>query len=70
VAIECELGPDNPGTFDLTLTPRGQDPIRFPDLPFRGDDFRELHWLGFIGAAVTDSAFYLDNMRLGPVGGA
>jgi len=67
VQIECTLGPDSPGTFDLTITPRGQDPLHFAAVPFRGEDFRELHWLGFIGSGTKDASFHLDNIKLEPL---
>jgi len=55
--------------FQLTVvTPEGRQV--FSDLPMRGQDFREVHWLGFASVAAGDTAFYLDNLiiRPGPAG--
>jgi len=62
--IEASLGKDAPRTFTLTVAVPGGDRKVFPRLPFAGKDFRELHWLGFIGAAREDAVFYVDNVRV------
>lgn len=66
VEIEAALGKDAARTFALTLTPRGGAPQRFAALPFAGAAFRELHWLGFVSTAETKTAFYLDEVSIGP----
>jgi hypothetical protein len=67
VEIECPLGEDPGRTFTLAVTPRGQEPARFTDLPLRGDEFHELHWLGFVSTAEESVAFYLDDVKIAPV---
>lgn len=64
IEIEAALGKEAPRTFTLAVT--GPDGKRraFPGLPFAGKDFRELHWLGFVGVAAADSVFYVDNLRV------
>ena len=66
VEIEAALGKDAPRTFKLTLAPAGASARTFDALPMPGAGFRELHWLGFSSTAAADTAFYLDNMRIGP----
>jgi hypothetical protein len=29
-----------------------------------GEQFSELHWLGFSSTAMADTVFYLDNLRI------
>jgi hypothetical protein len=29
-----------------------------------GQQFSELHWIGFSSTALADTAFYLDNLRI------
>jgi hypothetical protein len=64
VEIEAGLGRSAPRTFTLTLTAEGEAARTFRDLPFGGEDFAELHWLGFSSTAKADTAFFLDNVRL------
>ncbi|MBM3476042.1 MAG: hypothetical protein FJX75_22460 [Armatimonadetes bacterium] len=65
--IECPLGEDPGRTFALTITLEGKEPARFADLPLRGDEFHELHWLGFVSTAEQSVAFYLDDVKIAPV---
>ena len=62
--MEATLGQNAPRTFVLTVTgPDGSKQV-FPGLPFAGDDFRELHWLGFSSTALADCVFYVDNLKV------
>jgi parallel beta-helix repeat protein len=57
------LGKRNTGTWDLTVTVRGQEPVRLEGLP--GDPkLKRLEWLGFVSAAEEKAVFYLDNVKL------
>jgi parallel beta-helix repeat protein len=61
--ITFGLGKQNTGTWDLTVTVRGQDPVTLEDLP--GDPkLKRLEWLGFVSASETRTVFYLDNVKL------
>ena len=61
--ITFGLGKQNTGTWDLTVTVRGQDPVKLADLP--GDPkLKRLEWLGFVSAAEDKRVFYLDNVKL------
>jgi hypothetical protein len=64
IEIEAALGKAAPRTFTLFVT--GPDGKRqtVPDLPFVGKEFRELHWLGFVGAAAADCVFLVDNLKV------
>ncbi|MFQ6098681.1 MAG: right-handed parallel beta-helix repeat-containing protein, partial [Armatimonadota bacterium] len=67
VEIECGLGKEAPGTYRVTIKARGREEQRFDEIPFTGEDFRELHWLGFVSNSTADSVFYLDDVRLQPL---
>ena len=60
VEIQAELGTR---TFALSVEQPGMGPTVFGDLPFRGDDFRELHWVGLVCTADEPTAFYVDNLQ-------
>jgi len=64
VEIKGRVGKTAPGLFQVTLTPAGEAPKLFADLPMGGKQFSELHWLGFMSTAAADTAFYLDNLRI------
>ncbi len=66
VEVECKLGKSAPKTYTVAVTVPRQDPQRFADLAFTGKDFREVHWLGFVSNATTNSVFYLDNVGIQP----
>ncbi|MGQ9729640.1 MAG: hypothetical protein ACUVX8_00060 [Candidatus Zipacnadales bacterium] len=63
VEIECALGQPK-GSYVVTLAVPGQKPQRFENLPLKGGDFRELHWLGFVSTATSRVSFYLDNLKV------
>ena len=61
------LGPDSDGTFALSVRHPGLPaPRQFTGLAYR-DAFRLLEWTGFIATGEEDAAFFVDNVRLGPV---
>jgi hypothetical protein len=62
VEVVAAIGKDTPRRFTLTLAPAGEPPQVFADLPIAGDQFHELHWLGFSSTAAADAVFYLDNL--------
>lgn len=64
VEIQARLGKSAARVFRLTLTPAGEPPMAFSELPMSGPQFSELHWLGFSSTAEADTAFYLDNLRI------
>jgi hypothetical protein len=67
VETECALGDDPGRTFTLSIGVQGKDPERFADLSLKGNEFHELHWLGFVSIAEDKAVFYLDNVKIGPV---
>ena len=65
IEILSPVREDSNGTFEMTITDPGGEPKRFRGLPFVSDKhFAELRWLGFIGVADANTAFYIDNIRL------
>jgi len=64
VAIECTLGIQSTGTYNVAVTLPGHEPQRFEGLPFGSDRFRVFEWFGFISDANADVAFYLDNVKI------
>ncbi len=64
VAIECPLGPEAQGVFNLTVTVRGQAPQQVRGLPVGTPGWNELDWIGFVSEADRKTAFYLDNLKL------
>ena len=69
VEIEARLGKGRERTFKLTLVPSGGPAKVFDNLPVSGDQFAELHWLGFSSTATQDTAFFLDNLKIKQVPG-
>jgi hypothetical protein len=64
VTIEAPLGGEGTGTFDLTIAVAGQRAHHFPNLPWTGDNFRALHWLGFISEATVATTSFVDDLSL------
>jgi hypothetical protein len=62
--ITADLGKNNSGTWDLTVTLPGQAPKTFKDLKSPGKTFEQLTWLGFSSNATTATVFYLDNIEI------
>jgi hypothetical protein len=64
VEIQAPLGKGAARAFQLRLVPEGEPPSVFSGLPMSGQQFSELHWIGFSSTALADTAFYLDNLRI------
>ncbi|MHB8969382.1 MAG: right-handed parallel beta-helix repeat-containing protein [Pirellulaceae bacterium] len=64
VSIEGPVGKTAAQRYQVTLTTSDAEPRVWRDFPYAGDAFRELHWLGFSSTAATDTAFYLDNIKI------
>jgi hypothetical protein len=62
--IAADLGKNNSGTWDLTVTLPGQAPKTFKDLKSANKPFEQLTWLGFSSNATTATVFYLDNIEI------
>lgn len=63
--IASRLGEGATRTYTATVTVQGRAPEVFRDLPWVGKEFTELHWLGFVSAAATNTAYYLDDLVVG-----
>jgi hypothetical protein len=64
IAITCGLGKTAGGTWDLTITLRGQSPRRFERLPCGNPRFDELQWLGTTSLAKEDTIVHIDNVQI------
>lgn len=64
IQMEATLGQHAPKMFALTVSGPDGKPQTFDQLPFAGDDFRELHWPGFSSTAPADTEFYVDNLKV------
>lgn len=64
VEIKARIGKGAPRVYSLTLLVPGQHPQILDNLPISGSEFQQLHWLGFSSTAQTDTAFYLDNLKI------
>ena len=61
--IDCGLG-KRAATWDLTVSVQ-DGPVRtFEKLTNGSDNWRRLHWLGFISLATDTAEFYMDNLKL------
>lgn len=65
IEIKCGLGEDSTGTWSLTVTTKGRDPITRPKLKFASPDFKRLDYVGFISTGETKAVWYLDEIDLG-----
>jgi hypothetical protein len=64
VEIQAPVGKGAARAFQLRLVPEGEPPRVFSGLPMSGQQFSELHWIGFSSTALADTVFYLDNLRI------
>jgi len=64
IEIVAGIGSASTGTYDLTVTLPGGQAKSFKALPNVKGELEALHWLGFASMAVTDTAYYLDNLEL------
>ena len=63
VEIKARIGKGAPRVYSLTVSMPGQCPQVY-NLQISGNQFQELHWLGFSSTAQADTAFYLDNLKI------
>ena len=61
--IECALGSQANGQYDVVLSVPGTEPQRFTGLACGAKDFSRLDWLGIISLANEKTVFYLDNVK-------
>jgi len=64
--ITCEVGSEPDTRWQLVVAIPGKEPQVFSDLSCPDPKFDKLTWVGFISAATDTTAFYLDNLSLGP----
>ncbi len=64
IEVKAGLGAQSTGTWDLTVTVRGQATQKFTGLKNANADWKELHWLGFVSNAKVKTVYYLDNLEL------
>ncbi len=69
VEIRAELGGGAKRRFSVTITPPDGPQRRFGNLPISGEGFKSLNWLGMVSMATVPAQFYVDNVRIAPVGG-
>ncbi|HJN14894.1 MAG TPA: right-handed parallel beta-helix repeat-containing protein, partial [Armatimonadota bacterium] len=63
-AVECGLGDDGDGTFELRVSlPGEEEPRVFPGLACE-DGFHRLDWVGFVSPGQDDTTFYVDNVEV------
>ncbi|MCK5803342.1 MAG: hypothetical protein KAI66_10940, partial [Lentisphaeria bacterium] len=67
VGIEFETGPNAPKTYALTLNVAGRAEQVFPDLPFVDVAFENPSWFGICSLSTEATAFFVDNLVLGPM---
>ena len=65
--ITAPLG-DDAGEWTLTVTLENGQTRTMKNLPVMNKEFRELHWLGFISQADTDSEVWIDDFEVRHVG--
>jgi hypothetical protein len=64
IRMTAGLGAQADGTWDLAVTLPGGETKTFPDLPVGKAGWKTLFWLGFCSLNTTETAFYLDDVRL------
>ena len=62
--IDCGLGDKADGTYDLTVTVRGQPPCTFDNLSTGSKDFKTLQWYGFVPVGEKEAKLYVDDVKL------
>jgi hypothetical protein len=60
--VTAKLDQKKLSTWDLSVTPPGEQTKRFEGLTNGSDKFEHLTWAGFISNATTKTVFYLDNL--------
>ncbi|MCP4644024.1 MAG: hypothetical protein GY851_26515 [bacterium] len=64
IEVACGLGRARTGTYSLTVTVPGKDPIRVDSINVGSDRFRRSDWAGFVADGNVDAVMYLDNLRI------
>ncbi len=64
VEIVMELGKNAPKSYRLTLSVPGREPLAV-EVPYFQEAFERITWLGISSTSETDSAFFIDNLKLG-----
>ncbi|MCF6283825.1 MAG: right-handed parallel beta-helix repeat-containing protein [Candidatus Hydrogenedentes bacterium] len=64
ISIACPLGKLAEGTYDLTVSLPGSDPLRFGNLACGTSTFRRLDWFGFVSNAIETVAVFIDDVKV------
>ena len=62
--MSAVIGDQTTGRWNLKVTPEGEPPLVFKDLPCRNPDMKSLGWVGFISNADEKTEFYLDDLSI------
>ncbi|MFM2212679.1 MAG: hypothetical protein RL639_1873, partial [Verrucomicrobiota bacterium] len=62
--LSAVIGDRVTGRWNLKVTPEGEAPLEFKDLPCRNPDMKNLEWVGFISNADEKTEFYLDDLTI------
>ena len=62
--LSAIIGDAVTGRWNLKVTPEGEAPKEFKDLPCRHPDMKTLDWVGFISNANEKTEFYLDDLAI------
>ena len=65
VELVCPIGAKADGAYTLTVTVPGQPPKKFDNVPCFNSEFNKVDWAIYQAFAETNTAFYLDNVRVG-----
>ncbi len=64
--IVCGFGPQNTGTYSVTITLPGQPQQKFEGLKHQ-DGFKAMDWIGFCSFGKEGTQYQIDNFKLEPV---
>ncbi|MCP4859183.1 MAG: right-handed parallel beta-helix repeat-containing protein [Fuerstiella sp.] len=64
--ITCKLSGEHDSRWQLEVTIPGEEPHVLGNLSCTDPKFDKLTWVGFVSEATDTTAFYLDNLSLGP----
>ncbi len=64
ISIACALGKEGDGTYDLTVTIPGEEPVERAGLSCGSPDFRSLDWFGFVSNSTEAVAVYVDDVHI------
>jgi len=68
IKIKSKIGKNNPKAFSLFVLPQNGTSKTFDNLSFAGEQFEELHWVGFSSTAVQETKFYIDDLTIKRLG--